>query len=760
MATDRVTRSTKSIWLVGSTEESFKCSKLPSRGEVLRVLFHHHDHEQFSLKDSIAQTADQLLVVWDKAKIPTKASTHVVEHVRKLHTEWQGLKKLINRTSASNLLNQEVFVDSLNNLFDVAHRDAMTIIKIEEDRKFLEAQREKGRRGTMGGVDRVFYLREQRIISRREAESRRAERARSEQAIATATVNVNNDSSSDSDSITVELSDSEPEQSHPLAKLTRQRGTSNVVTRDVAAALDRTATSDRNAAHILSAIASTSQLGENVDQLILSRSAIRLARIKHREAFSAEVKASFLPTVPLILHWDGKMMNDLTGPGRERVERLPILVSGQDVMKLLSVPKLQDGTAPTMTQAVVNAIDEWGLRDRIKGLCFDTTASNTGVRGGVCIRLETEFGREMLNLACRHHISEVMLEKVFSLHDLSKSPNYEIFSHFRDYWPRINQSAFSSATDDESTAMIVAPWKDDVITFAMAQLTEFQPRNDYLELLELTIIFLGAIPPSGIHFRHPGAHHRARWMARAIYSLKMWLFRNEYPLQQQSITSRGSYHRKHVWEHLKTVSLFVTCIYVRYWFQTPSPTAAPKNDLALLCSLSLYPQKDIADAAMTAFGRHLWYLSELLVGLSFFDNDVSVEEKRLMVLALRDKEGSEEPPKRIPLFSQPCTKGLHDFVTKTTLRLFRILELSDAFLEDDPSEWTTNEDYARNQEICRSIRVVNDLAERGVALIQNFNAAITRDEEQKQYLLQVVDNHRKSFSAPTKKSTVKRSRAQ
>ena len=96
---------------------------------------------------------------------------------------------------------------------------------------------------------------------------------------------------------------------------------------------------------------------------------------------------------------------------------------------------------------------------------------------------------------------------------------------------------------------------------------------------------------------------------------------------------------ENAWEHLKTDSLFVTCIYVRYWFQTPSPTT---------------------------------YLSELLVGLSFFDNDMLVE-KRLMVLALRDKEGSEEPSKCIPLFSQPCTKGLHDFVTTRTLRLFRIL---------------------------------------------------------------------------------------
>jgi len=163
---------------------------------------------------------------------------------------------------------------------------------------------------------------------------------------------------------------------------------------------------------------------------------------------------------------------------------------------------------------------------------------------------------------------------------------------------------------------------------------------------------------------------------------------------------------------------------------------------------------------MTAFGRHLWYLSELLVGFSFFDNDVSVEEKKLMVAALRDKEGSEEPPKRISLFSHPSTKGLNNFVTKSTIRLFRILELPDAFLEIDPAEWINNEDYTRSQAICRSMRVVNDLAERGVALIQHFNASITRDEEQKQYLLQVVEDHHSSFVSPTKECAVKRSRSQ
>ena len=53
-----------------------------------------------------------------------------------------------------------------------------------------------------------------------------------------------------------------------------------------------------------------------------------------------------------------KIMEDLTGPGQERVDCLPILVSGQNIVKLLSVPKLHDGTAVTMTNAVVDSMDE------------------------------------------------------------------------------------------------------------------------------------------------------------------------------------------------------------------------------------------------------------------------------------------------------------------------------------------------------------------------------------------------------------------
>ena len=129
------------------------------------------------------------------------------------------------------------------------------------------------------------------------------------------------------------------------------------------------------------------------------------------------------------------------------------------------------------------------------------------------------------------------------------------------------------------------------------------------------------------------------------------------------------------------------------------------------------------------------------------------------MVALRENDGSDDPPRRISPFTELLTKGLRDFVTKSTLKFFKFLDLQEEFMEHDPSKWVELEVYQRNQEVVRSVKVVNDLAERGVALIQEFNLSLTRNEEQKQFLLQVVEDHRKAFSAPTKTAAIERAQS-
>ena len=51
----------------------------------------------------------------------------------------------------------------------------------------------------------------------------------------------------------------------------------------------------------------------------------------------------------------------------------------------------------------------------------------------------------------------------------------------------------------------------------------------------------------------------------------------------------------------------------------------------------------------------------------------------------------------------------------------------------------------------KMIKLVNDCAERGIALVQKYNASpLTKDESQLQYLLRLVSKHRKDMSMPSK----------
>jgi len=53
-----------------------------------------------------------------------------------------------------------------------------------------------------------------------------------------------------------------------------------------------------------------------------------------------------------------------------------------------------------------------------------------------------------------------------------------------------------------------------------------QVRDDYMELIELTLIVLGQ-PSTKIHWRAPGHVHHARWMATLTYAMNIYLFRNQ-----------------------------------------------------------------------------------------------------------------------------------------------------------------------------------------------------------------------------------------
>ncbi|CAH1114433.1 unnamed protein product [Psylliodes chrysocephalus] len=108
------------------------------------------------------------------------------------------------------------------------------------------------------------------------------------------------------------------------------------------------------------------------------------------------------------------------------------------------------------------------------------------------------------------------------------------------------------------------------------------PREDYKELLQLSLLYLGGWFQDEFSFRIPRAMHQA------------------------------------------------SLIYVRFWHEAIVIRWAPKNDLDMLQLLNIYPDGDVKKSTLTIAKRHLWYLSETNVGLAFLDELPNKKEmKRL-----------------------------------------------------------------------------------------------------------------------------------
>ncbi|GBM51650.1 hypothetical protein AVEN_43279-2-1, partial [Araneus ventricosus] len=100
-------------------------------------------------------------------------------------------------------------------------------------------------------------------------------------------------------------------------------------------------------------------------------------------------------------------------------------------------------------------------------------------------------------------------------------------------------------------------------------------------------------------------------------------------------------------------------------------------------------------------------------------------------------------------------KAIEDFISQKSLNLLRKLNIDISFLNISPDLWDRDDSYLKSQEIFQNLRVVNETAERGVKLMQDFNGLLTIHEEQKQFLLQCAEDRRKQYP-DCKKATLKR----
>ena len=364
--------------------------------------------------------------------------------------------------------------------------------------------------------------------------------------------------------------------------------------------------------------------------------------------------------------------------------------------------------------------------DKIKCMSFDTTAANTGLKNGACNLIEKKRGRDMLWLAHRHHMLEIILEAVVTQSlGHSQAPEIQLFKRLKKIWNSINASEYQTSSSDTFVSSMVCDSRADILSFANEQLVQYQPRDDYRELLQLTISFLTDAKIPGTTFKAPAGLHRARWMAKAIYALKIWMLRQQFRLTKTEEAG------------LRDICVFTVLLYVKPWFRAPSASCAPRLDLQLLKDIDNYKSHNsvISAVALKKLLGHLWYLSPVLVAFGFFDDDVSTDTKRRMVQALQVPGDDHHVKRAIVDPAMIHSKELDDFVSSTTREFFTITGLSSRFLELDVEQWDDDNEYKSAKATICSLKVINDIAESGVALMDEFNKLLTNNEEQKQPLV-------------------------
>ena len=110
----------------------------------------------------------------------------------------------------------------------------------------------------------------------------------------------------------------------------------------------------------------------------------------------------------------------------------------------------------------------------------------------------------------------------------TSSPIVALFKRFQEHWESMDRSQYESGDAHPDVAPLLTGVDTEWFEEAIAERKIL--RDDYREQVELTLLFVGHVSPRGARFRAPGPMHHARWISKAIYALKVWMFRQQFKL--------------------------------------------------------------------------------------------------------------------------------------------------------------------------------------------------------------------------------------
>ena len=137
-----------------------------------------------------------------------------------------------------------------------------------------------------------------------------------------------------------------------------------------------------------------------------------------------------------------------------------------------------------------------------------------------------------------NYSEEVILTHVFETLKIeaSKSPDVTLLTRFHKNFEHLKTqrsaterlSRFDDIEFNENVKPFVYKCREYVHVLEIASSKSSFHRDDYKEFAELCLVFLdGEEGKHKVTFKQPGALHKARWMAKLLYSIKICLFEQQ-----------------------------------------------------------------------------------------------------------------------------------------------------------------------------------------------------------------------------------------
>ena len=153
MACDRYNLR-ENLYLIGDVDSQIVGNKLPSNKQVLKLLFFNTRKLKLTIRESASLVANEVLLFWGKAGIPTKNKDKIVVRIEELHQQYRNVQKRKEQDCIQE--RESKFKSNLDLLFDIASPPEMLNVLSADKLQFLENQRKPSREGFIGDIKTIY----------------------------------------------------------------------------------------------------------------------------------------------------------------------------------------------------------------------------------------------------------------------------------------------------------------------------------------------------------------------------------------------------------------------------------------------------------------------------------------------------------------------------------------------------------------------------------------------------------------------------